>query len=248
MKGEPHPGWIVPDWPAPRRVRALITTRAGGVSSEKFSSLNLGMRVGDEPERVARNRAVLEACLPARPLWMKQVHGTAVVEAAGAAAGVEADGAFTRVESAVCAILTADCLPVLVCDRAGTAVGIVHAGWRGLAAGIIENVVAAIRVSAPELIAYLGPGIGPGAYEVGDDVRRAFVAASPGAERAFAPRGNGKFLADLYALARQRLAAAGVGAVYGGGYCTLSEERFFSFRRDGITGRMASLIWLDADR
>jgi polyphenol oxidase len=243
----PHPDWIVPDWPAPRRVRALITTRAGGASSGKYASLNLGMRVGDEPACVARNRSVLEACLPAQPLWMKQVHGTAVADAAGAETGVEADGAFARADNVVCAVLTADCLPVLVCERAGTAVGIAHAGWRGLAAGIIENVVAATKVPAPELIAYLGPGIGPRVYEVGEDVRRAFVAANPEAERAFAHRGNGKFFADLYALARQRLAAAGVGAVYGGGYCTLSEERFFSFRRDGITGRMASLIWLGDD-
>jgi polyphenol oxidase len=247
VRGAPHPDWIVPDWPAPRRVRALITTRAGGVSSGKYASLNLGTRVGDEPGHVERNRAALEACLPAQPRWMKQVHGTTVVDVAGAATGVEADAAFTRAENVVCAVLTADCLPVLVCDRAGAVAGIAHAGWRGLAAGVIENVIAATKVPAPELIAYLGPGIGPGVYEVGEDVRRAFVAASPEAESAFAHRGKGKFLADLYTLARQRLAAAGVGAVYGGGCCTLSEERFFSFRRDGITGRMASLIWLGND-
>jgi YfiH family protein len=245
VSSAPHPDWIAPDWPANGRVRALVTTRAGGVSSGKFASLNLGARVGDDPQRVARNRTILRACLPAEPAWMKQVHGTVVIEAEKATPDTEADGAVTRAAGPVCAVLTADCLPVLLSDRAGKTVGIAHAGWRGLAAGIIENVVKAMRVSRRNLIAYIGPGIGPRNYEVGEDVRQAFVGKDPGAAAAFASRQNGKYLADLYALARQRLEVAGVAEVHGGGFCTSGDERFFSFRRDGNTGRMASLVWLE---
>jgi YfiH family protein len=244
VSGTPHPGWITPDWPAAGRVRALITTRAGGVSSGNFASLNLGARVGDDPQRVARNRAILRACLPAEPAWMKQVHGTVVIDAAKATPDTEADGAVTRAAGSVCAVLTADCLPVLLSDRTGTTVGIAHAGWRGLAGGIIESVARAMDVSPRDLFAYIGPGIGPRNYEVGEDVREAFVSKNPDAATAFAPRQNGKHLADLYKLARQRLAAAGVAEVHGGGFCTAGDERFFSFRRDGNTGRMASLVWL----
>jgi YfiH family protein len=215
------------------------------VSSGKFASLNLGARVGDDPQRVARNRAILRECLPAEPAWMKQVHGALVIDAAKATPDTEADGAVTRAAGAVCAVLSADCLPVLLSDRAGKAVGIAHAGWRGLAAGIIESVTRAMDVSAQDLIAYIGPGIGPRSYEVGEDVRRAFVGKDPGAAAAFVPRQNGKYLADLYALARQRLDAAGVAEVHGGGFCTADDQRFFSFRRDGNTGRMASLVWLE---
>src|SRR5438876_9737222 len=241
----PHPDWIAPDWPAAGRVRALITTRAGGVSSGDFASLNLGARVGDDPQRVARNRAILRACLPAEPAWMKQVHGTVVVDAAKATPDTEADGAVARASGSVCAVLTADCLPVLLSDRAGKTVGIAHAGWRGLAAGIIESVVRAMDVSPQDLIAYIGPGIGPRNYEVGEDVRRAFVGKDPDAAAAFASRQNGKYLADLYALARQRPEAAGVAEVHGGGLCTAGDERLFSFRRVGNTGRMASLVWTE---
>lgn len=245
MSGAPHPDWIVPDWPAAGRVRALITTRAGGVSSGKFASLNLGARVGDDPQCVERNRAILRACLPAEPAWMKQVHGTVVVDAVKATRDTEADGAVTRAAGSVCAVMTADCLPVLLSDRAGKTAGIAHAGWRGLAAGIIESVVRAMDRSPLDLIAYIGPGIGPRKYEVGEDVRQAFVGKDPDATAAFVSRQNGKYLADLYALARQRLEAAGVAEVHGGGFCTASDERFFSFRRDGSTGRMASLVWLE---
>ncbi|HMH16814.1 MAG TPA: peptidoglycan editing factor PgeF [Burkholderiales bacterium] len=247
MSSSLHPGWIRPDWPAAARVRALITTRAGGVSSGAFASLNLSLRVGDDSERVARNRAILRTCLPADPVWVKQVHGTVVIDAAGAKPDAEADGIVARVAGSICTVLTADCLPVLLSDRAGKAVGIAHAGWRGLAGGIIENVVRAIAPSPQDLIAYLGPGIGPRAYEVGEDVRQAFVGKDPEADAAFAPRQKGKYLADLYALARRRLAASGVAEVHGGGFCTAGEERFFSYRRDGTTGRMASLIWLEED-
>ena len=243
----PHPDWITPEWPAPRRVRALITTRAGGVSSGEFESLNLSARVGDDPQRVARNRAILGACLPAEPTWAKQVHGKLVIEAAKATPETEADGLVTRVAGAVCAVLTADCLPVLLADRAGNTVGIAHAGWRGLAGGIVENIVRAMDVPASDLIAYIGPGIGPQRYEVGEDVRQAFVSKAPDAAAAFVSRQNGKYLADLQWLARQRLAAAGVDEVHGASLCTVSDERFFSFRRNRVTGRMASLVWLEGD-
>ena len=226
-------------------MRALITTRDGGVSSGKFASLNLSARVGDDPRCVARNRAILRACLPAEPAWVKQAHGTAVVDAARATPDSEADGVVTRSPGEVCAVMTADCLPVLLCDGAGRSVGIAHAGWRGLAGGIVENVVRAMGVPTRDIIAYIGPGIGARRYEVGEDVRKAFVGRDSAAAKSFAPRQDGTYFADLYDLARQRLAAAGVAEVYGGQFCTASEERFFSFRRDRTTGRMASLIWLE---
>jgi YfiH family protein len=226
-------------------VRALITTRHGGVSSGKFASLNLSMRVGDDPRCVARNRAILRACLPAEPAWVKQAHGTSVIDATRAMPDAEADGIVTQSPGEVCAVMTADCLPVLLSDRAGKSVAIAHAGWRGLAGGIVENVVQAMGVPSRDIIAYIGPGIGARRYEVGEDVRRAFVGRDPAAVKSFAPWQDGKYLADLYGLARQRLAAAGVAGIHGGGFCTASEERFFSFRRDQTTGRMASLIWLE---
>jgi polyphenol oxidase len=226
-------------------VRALITTRDGGVSSGKFASLNLSMRVGDDPRCVARNRAILRACLPAEPAWLKQVHGTSVVDAAGATPDAEADGVVTRSPGEVCVVMTADCLPVLLSDRAGRSAGVAHAGWRGLARGIVENVVRAMPAPPRDIIAYIGPGIGARRYEVGEDVRTAFVGRDPAAASSFAPRQNGTYLADLCDLARRRLAAAGVTEVYGGEFCTASEGRFFSFRRDRTTGRMASLIWLE---
>ncbi len=247
MRSLLHPDWITPDWPAERRVRALITTRAGGVSSGKFASLNLSAQVGDDPQCVARNRAALRACLPGEPAWVKQVHGTAVIDAARATPDAEADGVVTQDIGPVCAVMTADCLPVLLSDRTGKSVGIAHAGWRGLAGGVVENVVQAMGVPPRDLIAYLGPGIGARRYEVGENVRRAFVDTDPAAAGSFVPRQNGRYLVDLYGLARQRLAAAGVAAVYGGEFCTASEGRFFSFRRDRTTGRMASLIWLEED-
>lgn len=247
MRSPPHPDWIVPDWPAAKRVRSLITTRAGGVSSGMFANLNLSARVGDDPGCVARNRAILGACLPAEPVWMKQVHGTAVTDDRDGALEREADAAITRRPGYVCAVMTADCLPVFLSDRAGRVAGVAHAGWRGLATGVLENTVRSMGSPPEELIAYLGPGIGPLRYEVGEDVRRAFADKDPGAAASFAPGREGKYFADLYALARARLAAAGVSAVFGGGLCTASDERFFSFRRDRTTGRMASLIWLEDD-
>jgi len=238
---------IEPSWPAPARVRALTTTRAGGVSNGPYESLNLGDHVGDEPEAVRHNRVRLHEALalPAEPLWLKQVHGVRVVDAATTAAGAEADGAWSNRPGVVCAVLTADCLPIFVCDRKGTRVALLHAGWRGLAGGIIESGLRALNAPPEELLVWLGPAIGPDSYEVGDDVRQAFTADDPGAAEAFRPVVAGCWLADVYALARRQLRQRGVCAVYGGTHCTLRErDRFYSYRRDGKTGRMASLIWL----
>ena len=238
--------WIVPEWPAPGRVRALVTTRAGGASTGPYASFNLGMHVGDDARAVERNRAALRRFLPAEPAWMKQVHGARVIEADPLAQVREADGAFARASGRVCAVLSADCLPVLFADSDGTAVGIAHAGWRGMAAGVIERVVGAMQAPPESLLCYLGPAIGASAYEVGADVREAFCAADAGAQRAFAACGDAKYLCDLYLLARQRLARLGVRRIHGGGLCTFSDPaRFYSFRRDRATGRMASLVWLE---
>jgi len=241
------PQCIRPDWRVPPRVHALATTREGGASSGPYASLNLGDHVGDDPASVARNRALLEQWLPAKPLWLAQVHGTTVVDAAEVNGEPTADAAVTRELGVVLAVLTADCLPVLLAARDASAIGIAHAGWRGLAAGVVEATVARMRVAPAEIVAWLGPAIGQDAFEVGEEVRRAFADPDPTAAAAFAPGKAGKWQADLYALARRRLAAAGVTEVHGGGYCTFADrERFFSFRRDGRTGRMASLLWLEA--
>lgn len=237
--------WIVPDWPAPESVRALVTTRTGGVSAGPYASMNLATHVGDDPAAVAENRRRLRAHLPGEPLWLNQVHGSAVVDAAASAPGVDADAAFAREKHVVCVVQTADCLPILLCNEDGTAVAAVHGGWRGLAAGVIEAALQALPTPPEKLLAWLGPAIGPQAFEVGPEVREVFVAHAPDAAQAFAARGTGKWLADLYLLARQRLRDSGVARVYGGGCCTFGEAtRFYSFRRDGATGRMAALIWM----
>lgn len=234
---------IVPDWPAPANVHALVTTRAGGVSVGAYASLNLGDHVGDDPAAVAANRALLRRRLPAEPVWLRQVHGTRCVDAA-AARDTEADAACARAPNVVCAVLTADCLPLLLCDAGGTAVAAVHAGWRGLATGVVESAVAAMGVPGQDLIAWLGPAIGPASFEVGDEVRAAFLAHDPAAAAAFVPHGAGKWLCDIYLLARQRLERLGVRRLAGAEFCTVRDSgRFFSYRRDGATGRMASLIW-----
>jgi polyphenol oxidase len=223
----------------------LVTTRLGGVSAGPYASLNLGQKVNDDPGAVARNRAILRGCLPSAPGWLSQVHGNKVVEVRQDMAPVEADAAFTRVAGTVCAIMVADCLPILFADRDATVVGAAHAGWRGLASGVVENTVRAMGVPPSRLLAWLGPAIGPAAFEVGPDVRDAFLAGDPGAATAFADHKPGKWLADLFVLARRRLRAAGVEAIHGGGLCTASDpRRFFSHRRDKVTGRMAALIWL----
>jgi len=245
MNGVTSANRIAPDWPAPERVGSLVTTRAGGVSTGPYASLNLGARTGDDAGAVQRNRALLRNLVPAEPAWLHQVHGTRVIDACAEPADVEADGAIARSPGAVCAVLTADCIPVLLCDRGGGAVGIAHAGWRGLAAGIIESVLSAMGTDPQQTLAWLGPGIGPDAYEVGQDVFDAFVTADGGAAQAFSECGTGRYRANLYVLARQRLEKSGVSAVYGGAFCTYRDrDRFFSYRRDGETGRIASLVWL----
>ena len=239
------PELLVPEWPAPVNVRALVTTRRGGVSRGAYGALNLASHVGDDPALVAKNRALLGRELPGEPLWLNQVHGTAVVDAALNRGEPIADAAVAREGGAVLAVLTADCLPVLLADSGGSVIGIAHAGWRGLAAGVVEATVACMHVAPEAIVAWLGPAIGPAWYEVGHEVRQAFVASDPSAASAFHAAGEGKWYADLYSLARLRLAKLGVGEVHGGGFCTFTDyERFFSFRRDGVTGRMASLIWL----
>lgn len=238
--------FISPDWPAPANVRALLSTRNGGISQAPYASLNFGDHVGDDPLHVLQNRALLRQLLPAEPCWLKQVHGTRVADAAATAGVIEADASVAQRTGTVCAIMTADCLPLLLCDRSGSVVAAAHAGWRGLLDGVLENTVAAMHRPGGEILAYLGPAIGPDAFEVGDEVRSAFIDRDPVAAAAFKPAGRaGKWLADLYLLARQRLAGVGVTAVYGGSECTYSDAgRFFSYRRDAVTGRMASLIWL----
>lgn len=236
---------LVPDWPAPSSVRSLQTLRGAGFSPAPWDSFNLGDHVGDDPANVAANRAALRAFLPAEPAWLTQVHGIATVNPKISPNMKEADAAFTRDFGVVCAVMTADCLPVLFCDRAGTVVAAAHAGWRGLAAGVLEATIRDMASPAGELLAWLGPAIGPSAFEVGDDVRAVFVAHDVQAAQAFVAHGPGKWLADIYCLARQRLNAAGVGSISGGDRCTFSESAdFFSYRRDGVTGRLASLIWL----
>lgn len=240
--------FLFPDWPAPRNVRALSTLREDGCSEGAYRSLNLAAHVGDDSTCVSENRTRLRAsaALPSDPVWLKQVHGANVVDAAAAATDVEADGAHTKQSSRVCAVLTADCLPIAICDRRGTEVGLLHGGWRGLSAGIVEAGVRAFQSPAEELMAWLGPAIGPKAYEVGDEVRKAFVERDPDAAVAFEPGRPGKWAMDIYRLARLRLAACGVTAIYGGEHCTATQANlFFSYRRDGTTGRMASLVWIE---
>lgn len=240
---------IQPDWPAPPGVRAVATTRAGGLSSGPWAGLNLGDHVGDHPATVAANRALLTQALalPATPYWLRQVHGTRIVPAEAAGPYPEADGCITHAVGQVCVILTADCLPVLLCDTAGRHVAAVHAGWRGLAAGILEQAVTQLHAAgAGELLAWLGPAISGPAYEIGPEVRDAFLATHPAAHSAFTPGRPGHWHLDLYTAARQRLTAVGLTAIHGGTHCTLREpENFYSHRRDRTTGRQATLIWLE---
>jgi purine-nucleoside/S-methyl-5'-thioadenosine phosphorylase / adenosine deaminase len=254
---------IIPDWPAPANVKALQTTRRGGVSTAPYDTLNLGDHVGDAAMAVAHNRQLLSALLPSEPVWLQQVHGTDVIDTVAAGCGLpQADACISRHAGAVCVVMTADCLPVLLCDEQGSVVAAVHAGWRGLCDGVIEQAVRAMNVPPQSLMAWLGPAIGSRAFEVGAEVRAAFVEKQPQATDAFIPSppaplplageggalvpGEGrKYLADLYLLARQRLNALGVSRIHGGGQCTFTDsERFYSYRRDGQTGRMGTFIWL----
>jgi len=246
--------WIIPGWPAPANVRAMVTTRNGpGVSQPPFNAFNLGARCGDDPQAVAQNRARLREALqlPAEPRWLRQVHGTHVVhfDSHDAEQEPEADAAFTRASGVVLAILTADCLPVLFCARDGSEIAAAHAGWRGLRAGVLENTVAAMRTAREDLLVWFGPAIGPRSYEVGDEVRAAFVAHDRAAGEAFTPTRPGHWQCDLYALARQRLRMAGVTQVHGGGFDTFTDPRLYSYRRDGgRSGRFATLIWCVGDQ
>jgi YfiH family protein len=240
--------WLTPDWRVPARVHVLSTLRTGGCSAAPYDSLNLAAHVGDADTCVRDNRRMLRdaATLPAEPLWLQQVHGTDVVVHDGNCTGAPtADAAITTLPGHVCAVMTADCLPVVLADRAGTRVGVAHAGWRGLVAGVVEATLAALDCAPADVVAWLGPAIGPGAFEVGAEVRDAFASRLPELGACFSPNARGRFQADLYSLARRQLAAAGVASVDGGTWCTASDpRRFFSFRRDGTTGRMATLAWL----
>lgn len=235
------------DWPRHPRVRACFTTRDGGVSRGVYAALNLAHHVGDDAEDVLENRRRLRETLALKrdPAWLDQVHGTQVTRLDGVAWQQCADASWTDEPRAACAVMSADCLPVLFADDAGSCVAAAHAGWRGLAAGVLEASVSALPVAPQKLTAWLGPAIGPAAFEVGEEVRAAFVTQDSGSAAAFKPSRDGRWLCDLYAIARARLAAVGVSRVHGGDRCTFSEPReFFSYRRDGICGRMAALVWL----
>jgi len=236
--------WLIPDWPLPATVKACVTTRTGGVSVAPFDSFNLGDHVEDQPQWVAANRLHLTSHLQVQPAWLRQVHGVTVAEADPARV-IEADASWTATPGVACTIMTADCLPALFCDRAGTRVAAAHAGWRGLAAGVLEGAADSLRVAPGEIMVWLGPAIGQPSFEVGGEVFETFVSQHPQTADAFIPSVNaGRFMADIYALARLRLAAHGVTAVYGGGLDTFNDPRFYSYRRAARTGRFASLIWL----
>jgi YfiH family protein len=239
---------FVPEWTVPRNVRCWVSERAGGVSVGPYAELNLAGHVGDAPAHVAANRALLRdaAELPSDPFWLDQRHGTNVLDLDGAPGAVPADAAVTSRPGLVCAVLTADCLPVLLCDRAGRRIGAAHAGWRGLLHGVLPAAVEALGVAPSDVHAWLGPAIGPAAYEVGADVRDAYLARAPAAARHFAANARGRWQANLYGLARASLERAGVRSIAGGGFCTFTEaERFFSHRREAPCGRMATLIWIE---
>jgi YfiH family protein len=242
--------FIQPNWPAPTNVRSLQTTRVGGISVGPYSSLNLGAHVGDNQVLVEHNRQLLAPYLPSSPVWINQVHGIGVINAASSSSLQDADASYSKLANVVCATMTADCLPVLLCDNKGTVVSAVHAGWRGLCDGVIEAAVREMAVPVSEVLAWLGPAIGPQSFEVGDDVRTQFITIDPSASLAFKPHSD-KWLCDIYLLAKQRLQSIGVSQIYGATinveFCTYSEvDRFYSFRRDNVTGRMASLIWLES--
>ena len=248
--------FIIPDWPAPANVHSLQTTRNGGVSVGPYASLNLGNHVQDDPLHVAHNRQLLSQFVPSEPVWLNQVHGVTAIDAANADCLLNADASYTTRHNTVCVTMTADCLPILLCDTAGTVVASIHAGWRSLCDGVIETTVAKLltapNVKADHLMAWLGPAIGPSAFEVGSEVRAQFIAKDAQAESAFKPQANDKWLGNIYSIATQRLNNVGVNQLYGGQqqqFCTVTDSaRFFSFRRDNVTGRMATMIWLTAPK
>ena len=242
-------GWIVPDWPAPQRCARLRDHARGRCEHRaNMRSMNLGSTSGDDPQSVARNRIIVREHLPSMPRWLAQVHGTGVadLDRLGELDVAKADAGMTGVAGRVAAVLTADCMPLFLAARDAKRVAVVHAGWRGLAAGVVESTLAAMKVAPGELVAWMGPAIGPERFEVGPEVREAFMSADPRAAEAFAPGVPGKYLADLYLLARQRLERAGVTSVHGGGFCTLTDsQRFFSYRRAKASGRMGAFIWIE---
>ncbi len=254
---------IQADWDAPDNVRTLITTRVGGYSHPPYKSFNLAMHVGDDPQNVAQNRTKLKELLPSEPKWLNQIHSSRIIDAADTDPQLDADGSITTQKNIVSVVMTADCLPVLICNRQGSAVAAVHAGWRGLLEGIVEQAAEQLlKLSAcqrEDIRVWLGPAIGPNNFEVGEDVRQAFLAQARHrggyhyelidqcfSEHTKTSDGQNKYLADIYQLARVRLSATGVDNISGGHYCTYSEaDKFYSYRRDGVTGRMASMIWIE---
>jgi YfiH family protein len=245
------PQWIEAQWPAPPNVRAVSTTRIGGVSSGAYESLNLALHVDDDLTAVRENRRLLRSSLqlPQEPAWLNQVHGTEVVAAQSFTQPPNADGSFAVRSSSVCVVMTADCLPVLFCDRTGTRVAAAHAGWRGLASGVLQAAIRALDCDPAHLLAWMGPAIEQDAFEVGAEVREQFVETDAQHAESFVQNAQGRWQADLYGLARRTLERSGVGAVFGGGFkCFADRARFFSYRRDQRTGRMASLIWLHDER
>jgi YfiH family protein len=236
--------WLVPDWPAPAHIHAVMTLRTGGVSEGVFNSLNVAAHVGDDDDRVRQNRQLVKdsLVLPSEPVWLEQIHSNRVVNAANTPVRQQADASYTDTMGIVCAVMTADCLPILICTVDGSQVAAIHAGWRGLLAGIISNTIVALKTRT--VLVWLGAAIGFDCFEVGAEVRDAFIAKSADFAPAFKPKINGKWLADIYQLARIDFAALGITAIYGGDFCTMTDEvRFYSYRRDKETGRMASLIW-----
>ena len=249
MRVKRHPpGFILPEWPAPANVHALSTLRDGGYSTGPYASFNLALHTGDDAIAVQRNRELLRSHfeLPAEPIWLQQVHSSHLIEADSTVVDTQADGCWSRAPGYVCAVMTADCLPVLICDRSGTKVAAAHAGWRGLYAGVITNAVNILQSNPAELMVWLGPAIGPLSFEVGLEVMQSFTTKNDKNASAFRQVDDSHWLCDIYQLAKIELARLGVTAIYGGDECSYSEEqRFYSYRRDGITGRMASIIWLE---
>lgn len=238
---------IVPDWPAPAMIKAFSTTRQGGFSLPPYDSFNLGTHVDDEPDTVIKNRDYLVdiAQLPESPRWLNQIHGTHVIDSNDWQLNIDADAIVSQQTDHICTIMTADCLPLLLCNKQGDIVAAIHAGWRGLAAGIIEKTIVEFRCAPQDILVWLGPAIGPNQFEVGPDVYQTFIQHSAKAIRAFQQTDATHYLADIYLLARQRLTALGVSAIFGGDLCTASDQQhFFSYRRDDVTGRMASMIWI----
>jgi polyphenol oxidase len=242
----PNKHWLQPDWPVPPNVRAATTLRTGGVSRGGYASLNLAGHVGDNPDLVSQNRQIIKTMLnlPSEPVWLNQTHSNRAVKATVTSTPLQADASYTDRPGVVCAVMTADCLPLLACSVDGVEIAAIHAGWRGLLDGVIDNTIAALKNK--DLLVWLGPAIGPERFEVGAEVRTAFLAKSAEYAPAFNQQSHDKYLADIYQLARINLAALGVDKVYGGNFCTVTDhERFYSYRRDKGTGRMATLIWRD---